>query len=81
MPSLVSIRLIPAVNRIGSAMMACQGMCSEARNAVVVSSSTSVAASKSIPKTTELHGRGLGSRADDTAGGGSDRRGVDHAAG
>ena len=51
-PSVVSIRVIPAVNRIGREMIACQGMCSEASSAVVVSRATSVAVSKPIPNTT-----------------------------
>ena len=52
MPSVVSISVIPAVNRTGSARMACQAMCSDASSAVVVSRATSVAVSKPSPKTT-----------------------------
>ncbi len=51
-PSVVSIRAIPAVNRMGRQMIACQGMCSEASSAVLVSRATSVAVSKPSPKTT-----------------------------
>ncbi len=51
-PSVVSITVMPAVNRIGRHTMAYQGMCWEASSAVVASRAISVAASKPRPKTT-----------------------------
>ena len=51
-PSRVSIRLIPAVKRIGRHMMEYQGSDWVASRAVVASRATSVAVSKPMPKTT-----------------------------
>jgi hypothetical protein len=51
-PSVVSITVMPAVNKIGRHKIAYQGMCAEASSAVVASKATSVAVSKPRPKTT-----------------------------
>ena len=51
-PSVVSIRVIPAVNRSGRHKIAYHGTCWVASIAVVASRATSVAVSKPIPKTT-----------------------------
>jgi len=50
--SIVSIRTMPAVKRIGRHMIVYHGKCSEASSAVDASSATSVAVSNPIPKTT-----------------------------
>ena len=51
-PSRVSIRAIPAVNRMGRHMIEYQGRCWVASRAVVASRATSVAVSNPRPKTT-----------------------------
>ena len=51
-PSVVSMNVMPAVNRTGRQMIAYQGMCWEASSAVVASRATSVAVSKPRPNTT-----------------------------
>jgi hypothetical protein len=51
-PSVVSMSVIPAVNRIGRQAIAYQGMCWAASSAVVASRATSVAVSKPSPNST-----------------------------
>ena len=51
-PSVVSMSVMPAVNRIGRHKIVYHGMCWEASSAVVASSATSVAVSNPRPNTT-----------------------------